>query len=197
MLAFETLAIIICGFSMRSSSLKVVAFLASSFMAAKFLLGDLNNPLSIQLFGETVSMVLLYGIVSASTLLTTSGMYLSERLRSYSGKSWQTAFYAHAALTAMVIGALTVSQVSSHWLSIVLTFEGVSVLALGFKYKDKVLRVSGLLVLGLVIARLLFIELASIQTIYRILSFIGAGVVLLAASLAYARMSNETSIAKS
>jgi Predicted membrane protein (DUF2339) len=295
-LAVETLAILVCGFCLRDLSIKIVAFLMSCFMALKFVMLDVNNANSILWLGQSVNMTLLYGTVSGATLATAAGLYLSERLRSINSAGWLRAFYAHGALTALVVATLTLSQapkefwalllssecvvalligiryqimalralahfgiiasqvicltttfehwnalattllvveqyalsllytnlkndsryssehsiehyyellatvttsvllwqqIPSHWLSIALTLQGVVVLALGFQQKNKVLRVSGLVVLGLVIARLLFVELASIETIYRIMSFIGAGVVLLVASFAYARMNNE------
>lgn len=192
LMALEALAILAYGFIKREKSVKIVAFLASTFLALKYLMLDINSVATMELFGQAVTMPFLYGMVCAASLFTTSMMYLSNRLSSYSGENAIVGFYGHFALTAVVVAALTQSQVPSHWLSLALTIEGVIVLALGFKYRMKVLRVSGLLLLGLVIARLLFIELASVDTIYRILSFIGAGVVLLVASLAYARMSNET-----
>lgn len=197
MLALETLAIFFYGFIKREKSIRIVAFLASTFLALKFLQVDVDSVTTIQLFAQTVSMPLLYGVICAGTLLTTSMMYLSNRFSSFGGENAIVGFYSHFALTAIVVAALTQTQVPTHWLSLALTIEGVFVLALGFRYRMKVLRVSGLLLLGLVIARLLFIELASVDTIYRILSFIGAGVVLLVASLAYAKMSNETAITRS
>ncbi len=195
--ALETIAILAYGFIKREKSIRVVALLASVFLASKYLLLDVNSGASMELFGQIVTTPFLYGMVCAATLLTTSMMYLSKRLSEYSGENAVVGFYSHFALTTVVVAALTQSQIPTHWLSLALTVEGVFVLALGFQYRMKVLRVSGLLLLGLVIARLLFIELASVDTIYRILSFIGAGVVLLAASLAYAKMSNETAITRS
>ncbi|MBS1955083.1 MAG: DUF2339 domain-containing protein [Cyanobacteria bacterium SZAS-4] len=197
MLALETVAIVAYGFIKREASVRIVGFLAATILALKYLLLDINVSASIELFAQPVSMSLLYGSICAATLLTISAMYLSNRLRPYSGENAIVGFYAHFVLAAAVVSALTQSQVPTHCLSLAFTIQGVIVLALGFKYRMKVLRVSGLLLLGLVIARLLFIELASVDTIYRILSFIGAGVVLLVASLAYAKMSNETAITRS
>ena len=80
---------------------------------------------------------------------------------------------------------LLLQAVPGHWLSIAWTVEAIALLMTGFRLKDKPLRFSGLAMLALVIMRLLFVELASLETIYRIVSFIAAGLVLLLASLAY------------
>lgn len=193
LLALEALATLAYAFIKREKSIRIVAFLAAIFIALKYLTADVDSAATMQLLGYTVAVPVLYGMVCALTLLTTSLMYLSTRLRPFSGENAVVGFYSHFALTAVVVAAMTQFQIPAHWLSLALTIEGVFVLTLGFKYRMKALRVSGLLVLGLVIARLLFVELASVDTIYRILSFIGAGLVLLVASFAYARMSGETS----
>lgn len=83
--------------------------------------------------------------------------------------------------------------VAPEWLTVAWTVEGIALLFVGFQIKDKVYRVSGLSLLCFVICRLLLFELSGLETIYRIISFIAAGVVLLIASLAYARLgSRET-----
>jgi hypothetical protein len=76
-------------------------------------------------------------------------------------------------------------------LTIAWTLEAITILTLGFQLQDKPYRVQGLMLLALVISRLLFVELASLATIYRILSFMGAGTVMLLASFAYARLSSR------
>ncbi len=297
-LAIETIAILMLGFYYRNLSVKIVSLLLSAFIALKFALIDLTYSESISLLGVSMQLTLALGIIGGAALASTSAMYLSTRLRTFSGHSWLKAFYLHGALTALVVGLLTINQapkeylalalslesivpliigmryqltalrgiahvgiigsqliyqtmclndwntlatalliieqyslsalftslkndsryqsehsiehyyavlgtattslllfqqMPSHWLSIALTLQGVAVLSWGFMQKNKVLRVSGLIILGMVIARLLFVELASIETIYRIMSFIGAGIVLLVASLAYARMNEPIS----
>ena len=66
-------------------------------------------------------------------------------------------------------------------------------MAAGFLLKDKVFRISGLSVFALLVLKILFVDLAGAETIYRILSFIVAGAILLVASLAYAKFSVRSS----
>ena len=46
---------------------------------------------------------------------------------------------------------------------------------------------------GVLVLKILFVDLAGAETIYRILSFIVAGVILLLASFAYARFTEKLS----
>lgn len=65
--------------------------------------------------------------------------------------------------------------------------EGLVLVALGFVIRDKLLRLTGLGVFALMLAKLLFFDLSGAATVERIVSFIAAGVVLLVASFAYSR----------
>ena len=82
-------------------------------------------------------------------------------------------------------------EVAKRWLSVAWAVEGAVVLALGFGVRDRVLRISGLSLLGLLVFKILFVDLAGAETVYRILSFIVAGLVLLVASYAYTRFSSR------
>lgn len=79
------------------------------------------------------------------------------------------------------------SEVRRHWLSVALSFEGLGLVGIGFLWRDRLFRVCGLGVFGALILKILFVDMAGAETIYRILSFIAAGCVLLAASYAYAK----------
>lgn len=78
-------------------------------------------------------------------------------------------------------------EVPSKWLSVSWAVEGLALVAAGFTLREKTLRVSGLGVFGLLVLKILFHDLAGAETIYRILSFIAAGALLLVASLVYAK----------
>ena len=105
---------------------------------------------------------------------------------------WEKRFqdlYAIGA-TVLLTGLLWL-EVSRQWLSVAWAMEGLALVAVGFTLRDKVFRVAGLSVFGLLVLKILFVDLAGAETIYRILSFIVAGVILLLASFAYARFTGK------
>ena len=69
--------------------------------------------------------------------------------------------------------------------------EGLLLLAAGFIYSDKVMRMCGLLAFSMVAFRLLFIDLSGANTVFRIISFIVAGVVFMLTGYAYAWFSKR------
>lgn len=91
-----------------------------------------------------------------------------------------------AAASLVLTGALW-REVPSRWLSLAWAGEGFALVALGFALREKAFRYSGLAVFAALVLKILLVDLAAAETIYRILSFIVAGLVLMAASLAYAK----------
>jgi hypothetical protein len=73
------------------------------------------------------------------------------------------------------------------WLAAAWAIEGIVLLAIGLSMWDRLYRLAGLVVFGLLIGKLLFFDLSGADTVGRIVSFMVAGVVLLAASYVYNR----------
>jgi uncharacterized membrane protein len=73
-------------------------------------------------------------------------------------------------------------------LSILWTLYGAGVLAWGFVRKSSPIRFAALAVLGGVILKVFLIDLSELQTVYRILSFLVLGVVLLGVSFLYQKL---------
>lgn len=65
--------------------------------------------------------------------------------------------------------------------------EGVALLAAGLGVRERILRLEGLFLLLACILKLFFYDLRNLETIYRILSFIALGVILLGVSWIYTR----------
>jgi len=93
---------------------------------------------------------------------------------------------------SVLLTALLYQEVSSQWLALSWALAGAALLVAGFTIGDKLLRLSGLTLFGLLTLKLLFIDLAHAETIQRIVSFIVAGLLLLGASYAYALFTTKT-----
>lgn len=71
------------------------------------------------------------------------------------------------------------------WRSLSLGGAAAGTVALGLAIKDRTARLGGFLVLGLALLRIVFIDLAKLTTIYKIISFIAIGALLLGLSFLY------------
>jgi len=94
---------------------------------------------------------------------------------------------AYVVAASVVLTAVLWHDIERHWLSLAWALEGLALVAIGFRLPDKAYRVSGLGVFCALLLKVLFVDLAAAQTIYRILSFAIAGAILLLASFGYAK----------
>jgi len=78
-------------------------------------------------------------------------------------------------------------EVSGNLLTMAWSIEGFLVLALGFIVVERSFRLFGLGLLAVCVAKLIFIDLEGVDTIYRIFSYIVLGLLLLLASFVYTR----------
>ena len=85
-------------------------------------------------------------------------------------------------LATLLYYYLSIDRVSIGW-----AIEAFALMTLGFSLKDRNFRIYGLVLLFSCLLKVTFIDLAGAETIYRTLSFIVLGLILLLASLAYTR----------
>jgi hypothetical protein len=169
--AVEAVAFVHIGFFLKDRPLRVVGGLSVCVMSFVALLLTVGA-------WETVPTLLVVAILFYLGALYRQPEYLEVL--------WVGIMYRIAA--TLYLSALLGQILSSGWLSIAWAFEGLVLLLCGFQFKDKVMRIMGLSVLGLTILKLLFVDLAFAEMIYRILSFIVAGLILIAASLTYLKL---------
>lgn len=97
------------------------------------------------------------------------------------------------AVTALTIFALR-KLVSGPLVTVSWAGLGFVLLTIGFTIKQRSYRLAGLTAVGFSLLRAVFRDLAGVETIYRILSFIGLGVILLVLAFLYAK--NREKLAK-
>jgi uncharacterized membrane protein len=104
---------------------------------------------------------------------------------------WLERLPAPAASLSLVatalLTALLYQEVSGSVLTMVWGIEGLALLAAGFPLRDRALRLPGLALLLFCIGKLFVFDLRNLETMYRILSFVALGVILLGVSWMYAR----------
>jgi hypothetical protein len=82
-------------------------------------------------------------------------------------------------------------SVPGQLVSIAIGLEGMVLIAGGFRLRERLLRISGLVAFAVMAIHLLFIDLASASTIARIISFIITGLLLVGCSYAYAKFGKK------
>lgn len=124
-----------------------------------------------------------------SLLTVTSFFVASYVYKSVRRGSKLQAYYTGAAV-ALLTTFLAI-HIAKPFVSLSWGLEGLALLAIGFKFTDKIYRIFGLAVFGALLFKLLFFDMAKAEFIYRVLSFIAAGIIILIGNFAYWRFSNK------
>ena len=81
--------------------------------------------------------------------------------------------------------------VNSQWISLTLGIAGVLIILIGILGSDKTERLGGLLLLGLTLGRVIFVDLAGLGIIFKIITFIVLGILFVGTSFIYNRFNVE------
>ncbi|MBU2043850.1 MAG: DUF2339 domain-containing protein [Candidatus Omnitrophica bacterium] len=90
-------------------------------------------------------------------------------------------------VASILLTSILWKEVNAKWLSLALAFEGILILGIGMLFKDKAYRLCALSVFALGCLRLILVDLANINAVYKIVSFVLLGIILLSVSFIYAR----------
>lgn len=124
------------------------------------------------------------------SLLTAASFFVASYIyRTVRQLSRPHTFYTVAAVLLFTI--FFAIHIDKPFVSLTWALEGLALLTIGFKLNDKMLRLSALAVFGALLCKLLFFDMAKAEFIYRVLSFIAAGIIILMGNFAYWRYSKQ------
>jgi hypothetical protein len=90
-------------------------------------------------------------------------------------------------LASLLVAGLLWYEASGSYLTVAWGIQGLVLLGAGFGVRERTLRLFGLALLLVCISKLFVYDLRHLESLYRILSFVGLGLILLAVSWIYAR----------
>lgn len=179
--AVEAAALVALGWCLHDRAFRIAGALSMMAAGASIALMTHHDAIGAGMspsarWPMAISIVLAYGIARAYRRLALNSDDLEWSFRA-----------TYAAGATFLLTEWLWADVRHEWLSVALSLEGLALVAVGFVGRDRVLRSCGLGVFAVLILKILFVDMAGAETAYRILSFIAAGLVLLAVSYAYAR----------
>jgi len=114
--------------------------------------------------------------------------FLADRFqRQNRNRREQIASTALSVAATLLLAALLYESVSGGLFTVALGLEGLALLGVGFPLRERVLRLQGLALLLACILKLFVYDLRNLETMYRILSFIALGLIMLGVSWIYTR----------
>ncbi len=150
----------------------VMVWFRMLFVDQQFYYRMLKWPLIVIELGSS------YLIYALSRIKKTAKLFLSYE------RGWLSLGFA---ATTFVLTVILFKEVNSRWISLALGLEGAVLFSSGFLFKDKKFRIAGFVVFLILLARVIFVDIVGLETIYRIVSFIAIGIIFLAISFVYTK----------
>ena len=161
------LALLAAGIRVPAGPARVQAYVAGGLVLAWALLNDIE-PAHL-----------------APAMSAAAGLYLAQVIAR--GAPERRAAVLFSVLGTLLTTAIVFGEASGGLLTTFWGLEGLALLAAGFLVRERILRIQGLAMLLVCILKVFFYDLRNLETIYRILSFIVLGLILLAVSWIYTR----------
>ncbi len=173
-------------FRFQSYLLALLAF-ARSWTTNVFLIGSYYGV--PERYATTVTVVAAF-LASAVICLRWRDRFGGEDVKGW--RKLLARIDGHAITLFAIVGPTLVAvllryEVTGNMLTIAWAIEALLVLGLGFAVNDRSFRYVGLVLMLGSLAKLVVVDLQAVETLFRILSYIALGVILLLASFAYAR----------
>jgi len=159
--------------------------------ATNFTAPESLDGLSIRIFTGATVIASLYAAQFLSPRHPEEAQLAGQGLQRWLGWIDLNARSAFAVLASVLLAALLYYEVPARFLTIAWALEGVMLLAVGFPARERILRLSGLVLLLACILKVFAYDLREIETLFRILSFIVLGLLLLGVSLIYTRFKDQ------
>lgn len=206
------LAALWLAIAQRYAALSIMPASIVLISCLKFLLFDLAVPWEdgsiVKLSGVALNRAVITGLLVAAALLVSGRLIRcgeSTLLNEAASRRLVSAMPLLCALTILATGSFEIVRIFEHevWgrsfadprrtmhmtLSVYWSVGAAAILVVGFVRKNSALRIMAISCFGLTLLKVVLVDLSYLEMIYRIVSFIVLGVLLLGASLMYQRLS--------
>ncbi|MDP2767017.1 MAG: DUF2339 domain-containing protein [Candidatus Methanoperedens sp.] len=184
--AIEGFILLMIGFRYNASIralgnvVGIITIVKTVFIDIRLEAFDIDNLLrSTRFFAYLIPIITFYAI---------SVMYLKHKDKpEYENKLWEYYLIGGVLLTTLILALeLKGGLISAAW-----AIEAIAILIAGFRYELSFVRKAGIGLLLLTIVKVFIFDLAGLETLYRILSFLMLGAILMGASFLYSKYKDK------
>ena len=169
----------------RKLSFRIASYAVSAIVAVKILTYDLLNLEEYQsgnLFGSKRAIIFILGTLAFYAISS-----LISKKKELFPKVERKMANVYIWVGSIFLFILVLIEAKSFWISILWTFLAAILLLVGFRLKNRTLRFQGLIIFGITIFKVFLVDTLELDTIYRTLSFIVLGIILLSISFVYSK----------
>lgn len=179
----EGIILMILGVRMQRTSVRVFSILFMAFAAIRLATVDCGLEIAKIVSDPKTAIRLIAAGLSIVSILGLSD-WLRRKVKTIDFKDWIFSCSLTIGGALLVLRYLYDSGISS-WVSIIWGICAFAFIVSGFAVRDCLYRWCGLGIFAMVLLRLFFHDFSALETIYRIVSFIALGAVLIGASFIY------------
>jgi uncharacterized membrane protein len=122
------------------------------------------------------------------TFYASSFMYFKNKDKpEYESEYWKYYLTGGVLLTTLLLAL----ELNDGWITIAWAIEAIAILIAGFRYELSFVRKAGIVLLLLTIVKVFIIDLSDLETLYRIMSFMVLGAILMGASFLYSKYKDK------
>ena len=185
--ALEMLAIFILGVYYREPAYRAGAAVLGALVVMRLFLIDLYSGKIYNILGFGIQHNIVIFVFVAACFYIIGALVGHGRMKDIFREEEKIVYRAYTVAASVLLVFLLGREVRPKWLSLAWALEGMAVLTAGFLLGNKTYRLCALGVLSLTCLKLIFVDMAGINTIYKIIAFIFLGAVFLAASFVYSK----------
>jgi len=178
------LAFLVTGLRVPETAFRWQSYSTMTLAVLSCVLINLTEPNEKEMFSRISGAALLIGCLFMTE-------FLLPRNADILGAPERSVRTLVSLAAMLVLTGLLYHEVSGGWLTVVWGLEALACLGVGLPAREATLRWQGLTVLGFCILKLFFYDLRNLETVYRILSFLALGTILLGVSLVYTRFRHQ------
>lgn len=187
----EMITLFIIGVYYKEIVYRVLAGILGVLIMIRLFIVDYFSNRYYTILGIDIKHSILIFIFAALCFYFLGTSAKRREIEKYLVKDESSIFSSLIVFGTILLTFLFGKEVEAKWLSLIWALQGISILAAGFLLRDKIYRVCAICVLSLACLRLIFVDMMSMNTIYKIVTFIFLGAILLSASLVYSRFMIE------
>ena len=179
--ALQTFAILVVGVVLNNQELRYSSYALGGITTLKLVVYDW--ALREFQFNDIVGSIRLIVYLSAIVIFYISARICNNKIINKREKAFATIGYdVVATLLATVLLAL---EFKKDWTSVAWAVFAIGLLVVGFGSKNRTFRLLGILLFAITILKVFIIDFRDLELFFRIITFIGLGIILLVAAFIY------------
>lgn len=187
----ESLILIIIGFKFKELKYRIFGNIVAIMSGIKVLFIDVFSGSTFGLFGWSLNSRIIIFIIAAIVYYAITYCYRLVRYQSELNQRERYLHVIYAVSATFLLSFITFFEIEKDWLALAWLTEGLLLSGAGFYLKDKLFRIMALVIFAATIYAILCFNLAGWEMIYKIITFIFLGAVLLTVSYIYSKYSAE------